>query len=529
MLTPAFKLSQDDDYLFVDIKAPHAKVSETEIDFFDRQFRFYSKPYFLRYCLFGVILNLTFTVSCRLALPGRVIQNGDECVKWIADKNVFHVKVPKVCQGQHFEGLDMITKLLTVSDEMKAKRTVPGIEVVSTEYHDEVEQERVEEEEDFNWLQTEWSEKDDKSLLGEYYGFASKYAGVFARMADELACLVDIREPEKKSIAQRRQERHEIENKHFSDDHYLADLHEETEIPTLIATKLCWDTLDCSTEFTDDEKFKLKNLPWKQYLIDKNMKYHLVMGMVDILYAFAYETRVTEGEYSVESGWTITKLSSTLCWLELFNSLQETVVACVRRSLCYPLHRNWQLSIKIIQDVIKILEKGRSFVLKCFLRIHSIFNESGESRYILNDLYITDYCVWLQTVKTTTFSSLAEALKKVNVAKDEVNFDIDILEVASKSVLNDEKEYVDNEENIQLLRAMNVKKQNRHTNEESSEEESEESLEESSESENEDDSEAPTSNDEESSSESEDSSTEDETEESICLNTDKHKRSERIR
>lgn len=41
---------------------------------------------------------------------------------------------------------------------------------------------------------------------------------------------------------------------------------------------------------------------------------------------------------------------------------------------------------------------GKSAVLKCLLDIHRVFQESDPA-YILNDLYISDYCVWIQRAK----------------------------------------------------------------------------------------------------------------------------------
>lgn len=41
---------------------------------------------------------------------------------------------------------------------------------------------------------------------------------------------------------------------------------------------------------------------------------------------------------------------------------------------------------------------GKACVLKCLLDIHKVFRENDPA-YILNDLYITDYCVWIQRVK----------------------------------------------------------------------------------------------------------------------------------
>lgn len=48
MITPAFELSQDPDFLTITIKVPYARVSEFEVYFEGKEFKFYAKPYFLR-------------------------------------------------------------------------------------------------------------------------------------------------------------------------------------------------------------------------------------------------------------------------------------------------------------------------------------------------------------------------------------------------------------------------------------------------------------------------------------------------
>lgn len=48
MLTPAFEVCQEEDFLTLIIKARFARVSETEIFVDGKAFKFYSKPYFLR-------------------------------------------------------------------------------------------------------------------------------------------------------------------------------------------------------------------------------------------------------------------------------------------------------------------------------------------------------------------------------------------------------------------------------------------------------------------------------------------------
>ena len=44
------------------------------------------------------------------------------------------------------------------------------------------------------------------------------------------------------------------------------------------------------------------------------------MGMLDILYAYAYNHRTVMGENNVESSWTIAKISSSLSWLQVADS-----------------------------------------------------------------------------------------------------------------------------------------------------------------------------------------------------------------
>ena len=56
---------------------------------------------------------------------------------------------------------------------------------------------------------------------------------------------------------------------------------------------------------------------------------------------------------------------------------------------------------------------GKYKLLQCLLSIHQILN-SAEPYYILNNLYISDYCVWIQHVKSEVIQSLADDLDKVN-------------------------------------------------------------------------------------------------------------------
>ena len=128
----------------------------------------------------------------------------------------------------------------------------------------------------------------------------------------------------------------------------------------------------------------MKDLPNKEYLLDSKERNIVTFSLADILFGYAYNVRATLGEDNVESAWTVNKLSATLSWLQVcrkslrdcgsrecdkvticfrfqsFNNLHDVVKACVRRSLTYPLHRNWNLSMKVLSDVCKILCLGKS-------------------------------------------------------------------------------------------------------------------------------------------------------------------------
>jgi protein SHQ1 len=116
----------------------------------------------------------------------------------------------------------------------------------------------------------------------------------------------------------------ENENEKFEDDHYLADLFDNNYIESVLL-KYKPDFGGNGDEedehdaegFTQKEQDCLKQLPRKTFMLDKEQKFCAFAGLVDILFAYAYNNRVNCGETNVESGWTIVKLSSTLSWFDV--------------------------------------------------------------------------------------------------------------------------------------------------------------------------------------------------------------------
>jgi protein SHQ1 len=254
----------------------------------------------------------------------------------------------------------------------------------------------------------------------------------------------------------------------FSPDHYLADLMESTEMieylcqfrPAWCQQLTAWKEMKSQKKelrepnqdiipFSDAEKMQLKELPNKEFLLDKAAERVLYLGLVDIIFAYAYDYRITEGEHNVESAWTICKISSTLSWLEVFRgSVGEVVYCIVRRSLCYPLYRHWQLVQCVLHDTVQLFQLGRRKLLQCLLAVRGILN-SAEPYYIMNNLYISDYCVWIQKASAKQIQNLALELNQVQVEKSSIGWELEELEQAAYLVAARDTAQQSEEENEQ--------------------------------------------------------------------------------
>eukprot|EP01128_Nolandella_sp_AFSM9_P003737 TRINITY_DN1632_c0_g2_i1.p1 TRINITY_DN1632_c0_g2~~TRINITY_DN1632_c0_g2_i1.p1 ORF type:complete len:141 (+),score=10.81 TRINITY_DN1632_c0_g2_i1:113-535(+) len=111
------------------------------------------------------------------------------------------------------------------------------------------------------------------------------------------------------------------------------------------------------------------------------------------------------------------KLSPSLSWLDRCHSPQEALVGCVRRSLVYPLYRNWSITQRVVQDVREIFSLGKRAVLQVLLRVRSLF-EYSEMHHYLARLYLDDYCVWAQTLRKGQVRSLSQYLEGTVITRE---------------------------------------------------------------------------------------------------------------
>ncbi|KAF6732315.1 SHQ1-like protein [Oryzias melastigma] len=435
MITPAFELSQDPDFLILSARVPYTRTSEFDLFVDGTDLKFAAKPYFLR-----------------LTLPGRIVEDGREKATFDIDKGLFTLRIPKETAGEHFQGLQMLTSLLAQKGSRSAK---PLVEDLSGAEGSGNAGGQEEDEEEFDWQieQEVYKEKSEEELgLLQKYGFANQRCGVFHRLQEELCEVIDLKNPEGTSAAERTAGSAASRSLGLllltiTCELWWADLFEDDEIKRLLKFRPWWTKLRVSPEqeeesavsFSEEEREQLRRFTNRSYLLDKTSRRQAWLSLVDILLAFCYEVRSTEGEHSVESPWTIRKLSGTLSWLETYSSLQDVLVSFGRRVSCFPLYRHFALVTSAIRDTAKIFQQGKACVLKCLLEIHKVFREN-EPAYILNDLYITDYCIWIQGVKSKKVESLATALQKVVLQKKDLELELNELESAAAMVLKEEEE-----------------------------------------------------------------------------------------
>lgn len=128
-------------------------------------------------------------------------------------------------------------------------------------------------------------------------------------------------------------------------------------------------------------------------------------------------------------GWTVAKLSATLSHFEEFTSMKAVRISCIRRSLIYPLMRSYTLSGICWEDAISIFKQGTKRVLSCLLQIHEALEDDSDGRHLLNDLYVDDYCIWLQRqCKPNRLQDIAQRMSETEVNKEDVGLNLPTLE-----------------------------------------------------------------------------------------------------
>ncbi|CAN6636863.1 protein Shq1p [Trichomonascus vanleenenianus] len=435
MITPQFSVSQDDQRVHIKIKAPYIKAAGVEF-FVDKDlFIFSLHPYYLR-----------------LRFPGNLKEDRDDEDEKDVEKSkasydvassIVSVTIPKEKPGEQFPDLDMITKLLARKEEdtsaAQEQTTKPLIQEIGGSQDDVgASNEILKSAEKFDWEIEQQvpeplgEEEPTASILGAKYGFNDQYSGEIPVSIMSGNDLNEILEPEKDGASSRVQQRIDAENDQFDEDHYLADFMDNPDIPEYVR----WELPIPSGDFSEAEQLQMTKLPKKHYLLDNPKQIYI--GLVGIVFAYAYDQRTTLGESTVESAWTIGKLAPLVAALDnSFTALAPLVISCSRRALAFPLFRHWDLVTKVWEDTYSLLKaaaEDKKVIVKVLLHVISLFDATEHCYYVYNKIWFLDYASWVQQSNQTVIRSLASELHKVSLTKEAIGWDLEELERAAMEV-----------------------------------------------------------------------------------------------
>lgn len=456
MITPKFKITQDDEYLYIkiDVSSLRFNAAALEMVVEENVFVFHLSPYYLR-----------------LRFPHSLVDDERSNAKYESKDESIDIKLPKEVKSQFFEDLDIPTKLLArhgdilgasnvESSSADSRQKGPLIQEIGGEENNDNDHriESLEEQgEAFDWEIEQKPAESTDGLLKTKYGFDNLYDSMVSVSIANGNDINELDDPEHTGSNDRVKERLEKEKLKFDAEYYVSEhmiykyaSPEELEIngikevlkntPPVVKHYLKWykSTEEREStmpiEFSDKEQTQMQNnIPHKEYLIqDPKTPY---ITILNILFGYIFEQIENDGIHNTESAWTIGRLVPQISFLDQQLLLEEdlgtvsiikaAVITGTRRSLSYPLHRNFELTLKAWNYVYYLLRGGHRLVIRCLLDVHELFR-FHDVYYVYNKILLDDLCSWLISKgNENVIRSLAIELKKEidAISKDEIEFD----------------------------------------------------------------------------------------------------------
>lgn len=442
MITPRFTVTQDDEYIYVQIKVSSIRFNSAgvEVVIDGCMFIFHLSPYYLR-----------------LRLSDELVEDETlNTVEYDSKQESINCKILKAVKGKEFKDLDLASKLLAAKNEPKVTDG-PLIQEISNE-KESIADIR-EEGEHFDWEIKQEVQVDNTPTTK--YGFDNLYTGYIVMSVANGNDINELDDPEHTSPENRVKERLKKENLKFDPEYYAAEYitikqgdEEEIQIngikrllgylPPLCERYQQWfersdneskeRNVSFPVEFTEAEQTQMQDhIPKKKYLINDVKSQYLTI--LSILYSYTFEQIENEGQHTTESQWTIGKLTPQISMLDQqillseslihFSQIKGIIVTGIRRALSYPLHRNYDLCIKAWQLAIKLLLGGKRLVIKALLDIHELFRYH-DVYYVYNKILLDDLCAWfISQGNDNVIQSLALQAKKEleSITKSDIEFE----------------------------------------------------------------------------------------------------------
>ncbi|CAI5756466.1 unnamed protein product [Candida verbasci] len=481
MITPFFTIDQDDEFIYVDIKINHIRFNAPNIEMIidNDLFIFSLPPYYLR---------LRFPFNC-IDDDERSSSRYDsvtECVK---------VKLPKENKGQFFPDLDLTAKLLARSNENEKKPLkdekplIEELDVYNSKGQQAVKD--FEEGEQFDWeIKQEEAKQDDNISNSNKYGFNNQYDSIIGVSVANGNDINELGDPENTPETDRIIERLIRENIKFDPEIYAADYIIE-KYPTndddkLFQNLINWKNLITSkflkwyksqqalaeserdtimpVEFSTKEQEQMMNLPKKSYLIEAAYKPEILILIICLLFSYHFDLRENEGEHNIESAWTIGKITPQISFLDSkliiqndVNVLKSAIIICTRRALSYPLHKSWNLILKVWQDVYYNLRGGKRLILKSLLDLKELFR-FHDIYYVYDKIWLQDLCSYLisDNITELTIRNLAHDFKKQLDTLEKIDIIFEKVNTEKMEVDEGENEEVDEVDEMVALNLQEI-------------------------------------------------------------------------
>ncbi|CAK7906017.1 protein Shq1p [[Candida] anglica] len=455
MITPFFTISQDDEFIFIDVKISHVRFSAQNIEMVveNELFIFSLAPYYLR-----------------VRLPFPCVDDERSHAEFDSKSECVKVKIPKENRGQFFPDLDLTSKLLArvnepstteVKQNGTTKPLIQELDInndISTGEAGPTENTIEATGEQFNWEISQTAATQDSSEPSQLtpdnnYGFNNVHSGIIGVSISNGNDINELGDPETTSSSDRIMERLIKENIKFDPEYYAADYimqkYPSPDDDKLFSRLLEWKspttkkvmkwykenkTGIMTVDFSTKEQEQMLDLPRKSYILEEQQKQELLTLLVSLLFAYHFDLRETEGDHNIESAWTIGRLTPQISFLDAAivqgaveqNVLKATVITSVRRALSYPLHRNYALCAKVWEDVYYSLRGGKRLIIKCLLDLREMFR-FHDVYYVYCKIWLDDLCAWVisDDVNETLIRGLAHDLKKEyeGLRKSEITFE----------------------------------------------------------------------------------------------------------
>lgn len=535
MLTPFFKCSQDEEYVYIDVKISNIRFSAPALEMVieDNLLIFALPPYYLR-----------------LRFPHSLIDDEERSrAEFKSSESIIAIRVPKLNKGEDFPDLDLSAKLLARANdnqlEVGDSRVLdsliidkkdmgssavtqsdkkPLIQEMDIPQFNEKQVEQATEQMDtietegstFNWeieqkLPEEVPNFTELSNVAKY-GFNNQYSNMMdvslanGNDINELS-KPDVMNPDDRIIERVIKENLKFDPEFYANDYLIIKYKDDESIDddkmysSIMSWKPIWkkkysawskaqqetkakiETLKNSADlviesennalpklemhvkvdFTSEEEKLMLDLPKKSYILeDPRPTYYT---LVSLLFAYSFDLRENEGDHTVESAWSIGKLAPQISCLDSqliqtnnsteTNMIKVVVLTSSRRSLCYPLHRHFDLIKQVWDDVYYILRCGKRAVLKCLLDLREQFR-FHDIYYVYCLILLDDLCSWVlqDSCSELVLRNLAHQVRKESSAmtRKDIIFE-KIMGTPEDDVMKDSEDSTNNqaEEELEVI------------------------------------------------------------------------------